>query len=361
MRVAKSHSLLSLARAATALALCAPAALAQSFNVDVGCTASTNPTGAYGAAAAQPGFWNWAPPGGAAGGGVGLSNLAGAPTGVFLTLVGSDSCLMIDNPGTFGDDERLMDDIENVGPAGSVATWTFHGLLADGYWVYTYAWAPDDPAFRTKVHVDGAVDPDLTIGGDWPGTQKYIKTFALHFVVLPAGANLVVRVETPPGGGFGSVNGFQLVRSAGACDGEIHEYCTGKVNSDGCLPDIAAAGVPSATGAGFFHISATLIPANKNGLLIYSVTAPAEMPFGGGRLCLSAPIRRTAIQNSGGAGACTGLFDFDFNAHVTSPTADPALSIPGTTVWAQYWYRDPTHADGTGVGLTNAVRFTMCF
>lgn len=352
---------LSCLLAASAAALSARAVHAQSFNVDVGCTAGTNPLAAYGGAPAQFGFWNWAPPAGAAAGGVGLSSLTGAATPVGLTLVGNDDCLMIDHPGTVGGDEALMDDLQDVGGVGSAAIWTFHDLAADGYWLYTYAWAPDDPAFVTKVHVDGAFDPDQNIGGAWPGAQRYADTFALHFVVVAPGADLVVRVETPPGGGFGSVNGFQLVRSFGACDGEIHEYCVAKLNSAGCFPDIAAVGTPSATGVGFFHITASGVIPNQNGLLVYSVVAPAETPFAGSLLCIAPPLKRTMLQNSGGAGACGGTYDFDFNAHVTSTSADPALTIPGTPVWAQYYYRDVAHIDGTGVGLTNAVRFTMCF
>jgi hypothetical protein len=31
----------------------------------------------------------------------------------------------------------------------------------------------------------------------------------------------------------------------------------------------------------------------------------------------------------------------------------------GTTVFAQFWQRDPGHPDGTGQGLTNGLQFAI--
>ena len=47
----------------------------------------------------------------------------------------------------------------------------------------------------------------------------------------------------------------------------------------------------------------------------------------------------------------------DFKAYALSG-ADPGL-VPGVSVYAQYWYRDPANAHG-GVGLTDAAAFTLC-
>jgi hypothetical protein len=33
--------------------------------------------------------------------------------------------------------------------------------------------------------------------------------------------------------------------------------------------------------------------------------------------------------------------------------------MPGDTVNAQYFYRDPQHSDGSGYGLTEAVEFVV--
>jgi len=328
---------------------------AQDFNVDVGQTISTNPTSAYGGGAGQPGYWTWIQP--IPGSTQGLLGLTGAGTPVTVRIEGGVGGFAFDHPGTSGDDERLMDDLLDLGGPGSQVTWRFQSLDAGGYWVYTYAWAPDNAAFTTRVHVDGAIDPDQLVSGAWPGAQRYMKTFALHFVVLSPGEDLVVK--TTAAAGNGSVNGFQLV--TGGCDGRVHAYCAGKVNSAGCLPEIGSAGVPSVGAGGGFHVLASNVPPNKPGFLIYGLTGAAELPFFNGLLCMNGPYHRTPVQLSGPGGACGGHYDLDFNAFAHLPGADPALLIPGTSVWAQYYYRDQTHPDGTGVGVTDALRFTMCF
>ena len=133
-------------------------------------------------------------------------------------------------------------------------------------------------------------------------------------------------------------------------------YCTGKVNSQGCLTAIAFDGAPSASsGAGFDVAAVNLVP-NTNGLLFYGTSGPAATPFQGGFLCVAAPITRTSVQSSGGAGPCSGALSFDFNAHV--PTSGNAALVGGANVWAQYWSRDPASPSTTN--LTDAVTAVIC-
>ena len=137
-----------------------------------------------------------------------------------------------------------------------------------------------------------------------------------------------------------------------------HVYCVAKVNSQGCEPAIAYIGLPSATDPTGFKITASLIVNNKTGLLLYGYGAAAT-PFQGGTLCFSAPLKRTPGQNSGGnpgASDCSGSLAFDFQARIQSGI-DPELVV-GKTVHAQYYYRDPPAS--FGVGLTDAVSFTIC-
>ena len=114
-------------------------------------------------------------------------------------------------------------------------------------------------------------------------------------------------------------------------------YCVAQDHSEGCAAEIVTSGVPSATNALPFSIDATLVPQNKFGLLFYGYT-PTNVPFFNGVRCVAAPITRTAVQNSGGAGPCTGGFTYDFNARIQGGM-DSAL-VPGATVYSQYWYRD---------------------
>lgn len=136
-------------------------------------------------------------------------------------------------------------------------------------------------------------------------------------------------------------------------------YCSAKTNSQGCVPTISSTGLPSISSGLPFTIGADLVLNQKVGLLVYG-TGSAFTPFQGGTLCVSG-LRRTGLQNSGGTVGppdCTGTLAFDFNAHASS-SADPALSV-GTTISAQWYYRDVQDPSGFGSGLTDAVRFTLC-
>ncbi|MCZ6444865.1 MAG: hypothetical protein O6758_01640, partial [Planctomycetota bacterium] len=133
-------------------------AFGQSFNVDVGDPNSPFgvPSDLYGAGAGQSGTWNAVSSGAF---NVPLSDLAGAATGVTLTNIGGLLNLDSNNPGTSGGDQALMDDFQDVGGAGALATWTFSSLANGSYTVYTYAWAPDDAGFVSEVSVAGSLDP----------------------------------------------------------------------------------------------------------------------------------------------------------------------------------------------------------
>lgn len=134
-------------------------------------------------------------------------------------------------------------------------------------------------------------------------------------------------------------------------------YCTAKLNSKGCLPQIAASGIASATRPGGFDIGAQNVLNNKNGLLFYGFQTKAS-PFQGGTLCIQSPTKRTPVQNAGGNSPpddCTGNYSFDFNARIQSGV-DPSL-VPGTLVYCQFWSRDPQSASTTG--LTGGLCFEI--
>ncbi|MAF67591.1 MAG: hypothetical protein CMJ84_18290 [Planctomycetes bacterium] len=134
-------------------------------------------------------------------------------------------------------------------------------------------------------------------------------------------------------------------------------YCTAKPNSLGCVPAIAYAGEPSATAPIPFEVTASGVLNQQFGIFFYGFS-PTLTPFQDGTLCVAAPIERTPIQHSGGNGApsdCSGAYGLDFNAWIQSG-ADPALTV-GTTVYGQYWSRDPQSTSTTG--LTDALQFTL--
>lgn len=143
-----------------------------------------------------------------------------------------------------------------------------------------------------------------------------------------------------------------------ACNGMPRAYCTAKINSQGCTPAVQWVGTPSATLLAPFRIQAHSVLNNKAAILFYGHAAAAT-PFRGGTLCVQAPFKRTALQDSQGGPPpddCSGFLSFDFNHHVRTG-GDPAL-VAGAQVFAQHWYRDPSASFGTG--LTDAIHFSLC-
>jgi hypothetical protein len=136
--------------------------------------------------------------------------------------------------------------------------------------------------------------------------------------------------------------------------GGTFNYCTAKTNSDGCAPGTTWSGTPSVSAGSGFIISALELKTGQPGIMIYGYS-PQYLPFQGGTLCIRAPIIRTPVQSSGGAGTCGGNMSFDFNARIASGV-DAGLTA-GTTVYAQHWYRDPGASFPTG--LTDAIQFTI--
>ena len=143
---------------------CTLAALAQSgtclaqvpsFNVDVGANVAVPaPASTFSGATSQAGFWNARS---ASIPSALLTDIHGTPTAISATQVGPTFDFEFNNPGTpaGSNDEKLMDDIQDVGPIGSLALWTIGPMPAGTYKVTVYAWAPDNRSYVTDVAVTG--------------------------------------------------------------------------------------------------------------------------------------------------------------------------------------------------------------
>ena len=136
-------------------------------------------------------------------------------------------------------------------------------------------------------------------------------------------------------------------------------YCTAQTNSLGCMPQIDSHGTPSASKSGGFRITTSNTRNQRTGILFYGTSDPLAQPWSGGTLCVQPPLRRTAVQSSGGnptpANDCSGAFAVDFNSW-RATSLDPAL-FAGQHVFAQYLSRDPSPASQTN--LTDAVEFYL--
>jgi hypothetical protein len=133
-------------------------------------------------------------------------------------------------------------------------------------------------------------------------------------------------------------------------------YCTAKVNSQGCTPEIGASGHPTLSGVDNFHITAQNVINQQDGLLYFGLN-PASKPFQGGTKCVLPPTSRTAVQSSLGTAPgtvdCSGSYDLQLS-HLL--LANKGLSA-GMTVYAQYWSHDPQALSGTN--LTDAIEFHL--
>ncbi|MAF66031.1 MAG: hypothetical protein CMJ84_10305 [Planctomycetes bacterium] len=172
----------------------------------------------------------------------------------------------------------------------------------------------------------------------------------------------VIRGGTSPSdlfwhvvGADGQASGLEV--TVVAC--EASNYCTAKQNSQGCTPAMGSAGTPSLSGPDDFLVTASNMINNATGIMFWGL-APANTPFGGGTLCVSPPLVRTAVQDSGGTSPpaidCSGTYSHHFS-QAAMQTA--GLGV-GTTFYAQQWQRDVTHSDGTGTGLSDGLAVTIC-
>lgn len=153
-------------------------------------------------------------------------------------------------------------------------------------------------------------------------------------------------------------NGSRVDMGAFPFECGVHNYCVGKVNSLGCVPTAGSTGTPAFSGADDFHVTATSVRKNSLGMLLWSHGAD-NVSFFNGTLCVGQPLVRAGLQSSGGTGTgpnCTGQFDFHFtHAYMISRGIAPLQ-----TIFCQWYMRDATHPDGTGVGLSDGVSFTVC-
>jgi hypothetical protein len=173
----------------------------------------------------------------------------------------------------------------------------------------------------------------------------------------------------PPGTSFVELSaGMQhnLARIEVTCIGTPSSYCTAKTNSLGCLPAIGSVGLPSASSSSGFTLHGRPFLNNKTGLLCYGIDGPLASPFGGGTLCVTAPLYRTPTQHSGGnhgAPDCSGVYAIDMNSFAAGvlggqPIAE--LSQIGTSVYCQYFSRDPGFAAPNNVSLSNGLQYFVC-
>lgn len=248
----------STSRIALLLCVISAATLGQSFNLDIGGLApggagAGTPAPTYGAAAAQPGRWNYIT--GIELGPYPIVNLMNNPTTITCTRTdGLGGQFGWNNFMTTGYFQALMDDAHNTGIAGTV-TYRFMGLTPGDYTVYTYAWSPVSATDLTNVWVTGSTTPNPQVSG---GALQALNTFTLgithtiHAVTIMPGMDLVITCSGVTVAG--AINGVQV------CDG----YELTLTQAAGGFPVVVSnfRGVP---GAVYANLATTYAGAFPNG------------------------------------------------------------------------------------------------
>ncbi|MBL8745049.1 MAG: hypothetical protein JNK58_01695 [Phycisphaerae bacterium] len=174
------------------------------MNIDIdfnfpGDPGSGPPSAGYGAAAAQPGTWATVSFGS---GPFSITNLSGAPSGVTLTrsIIPPGSTIDL---GATGDYARLVYDADRI---DSTLTYTFEGLPAGQYAVYTYAAAPSFGTVATRITINGVAQ--LIAAAPTDGTFAEGFSHARHVVTHAGGPLNILAAKASING---VVNGFQFV------------------------------------------------------------------------------------------------------------------------------------------------------
>ena len=152
------------------------------------------------------------------------------------------------------------------------------------------------------------------------------------------------------------------IRAQQCCTGNVSTYCTAGTSVQGCVPAIAGVGIPSADAGAGFQVGVSGLPGQRYGTIFYGfytyVTpwAPGSPSF----KCVASPVQRTGTLSTGASAAsCAGSLALDFNAWIAAnPAALGSPFLPGQTIRAQAWYRDPSAPGQTN--LSNALQFTLC-
>jgi hypothetical protein len=140
--------------------------------------------------------------------------------------------------------------------------------------------------------------------------------------------------------------------------------CPGKVNSQGCVPQIEVEGFPSATGNLGFYVRATEVVNQEVGMLLIGVNGTASTPFGGGTLCIAPPYFTTLTRSSSGSSTgvdCSGIWQLDLEQEIRrrEHLGLPPGFTAGQSVYLQWVGRDRALGLPNPVSISGATTVTL--
>jgi glucose/arabinose dehydrogenase len=196
-------------------------------------------------------------------------------------------------------------------------------------------------------HVHPAYGPISGTGGSFVVPLEPHALGAVHYRI---------RLEVADSSGLTAVEELDVLPP-------FRTYCTSSLSTNGCVARIGASGSPSASAAVGFILRAAGIEGQKSALFFYGASGAIAAPWGSGGTsfrCVRSPVQRTTSLNSGGtAGGCDGAIQLDWNSYrAARPNALGSPFVPGQTLWAQAWFRDPPAVKGTN--MSDALEFSLC-
>lgn len=217
--------------ALTGVMLLASIAYGESLNVAIGPTLA-QPSSSYGAAG-LPGVWNSLT---AAHNTTtfNLKDLSGNVTDVNVWQFGGTELRSANDPGTFGDDQTLMDHCLITYTTNLETCLFFRQLDAADYEVILYAWMPNRPDVLSYTNCDEEPgNPDYFVGGGWSGQHQLGVTHSRHIATVTTQFNGLLRVhsgiapgENPADGS--ACNGVQIRQLPPKSAADMN--CDGAVN-----------------------------------------------------------------------------------------------------------------------------------
>jgi hypothetical protein len=210
----------------------------------------------------------------------------------------------------------------------------------------------------------GNVPPGLTLGVDAITflknvTGEHFMGFNTSSLACGTKAQWQAAIATESNWTFGASGTLPSGTIQVGCSGcaTPTTYCTALISSNGCTPAMSFSGQPSLANPGAFTVTGNNLEQTQNGLMFFGTTGPDSSPFFGGTLCVSAPLYRLNVANTGGAGTCAGALSYTLADMIAHPSGG-SLVVLNAVVNAQIWTRDPPSA-GT-VNLTDGIQFSVC-